>query len=473
MLWRMLLLGRDTDCARLGQTRCIRGVLTGTDALAWVTPETYIWGAGAFGRLGIGECMDCWGPRLIDIRRLFVSQLALGAFHSVALTTKGKIFAWGSGSATGLLKKGSRDSVTTPKEVSNRESASELEKVTQVVCGPFHTMCLLVTGGIYTFGSGSDARLGHQSFADVYSPQLIMMKKDWSWTPWLEAWKGDTFPDPMEWKKKRKKDDSDGDGTKKPHWSIKQLCCGDMHSAVVTEGGHVYIWGSSKSGQTSFEMDLWEPTLLHMSRPVKYLALGSNHCLAITTDLELWAWGKGGQGQLGTGRAKDTFTPTLVTLKNVKQCSCGEEHSACVTVDGELYTWGSAEGGRLGHGRNCTSGQQPSPRALSQDCFRDRFRSYNPGMDYPRPDFVECGASHTACITSEKTLFTWGNGWYGRLGHDSTINEYFPFQVALDVQAAKIACGSYHMAMISTNQDLYVWGRDCATCMQLFAYKAC
>ena len=45
--------------------------------------------------------------------------------------------------------------------------------------------------------------------------------------------------------------------------------------------------------------------------------------------------------------------PTLITGlagKQVVQIACGSTHSAAVTSEGELYTWGRGNYGRLGHG---------------------------------------------------------------------------------------------------------------------------
>ena len=46
--------------------------------------------------------------------------------------------------------------------------------------------------------------------------------------------------------------------------------------------------------------------------------------------------------------------PTLITGlagKHVVQIACGSTHSAAVTSEGELYTWGRGNYGRLGHGK--------------------------------------------------------------------------------------------------------------------------
>jgi len=42
---------------------------------------------------------------------------------------------------------------------------------------------------------------------------------------------------------------------------------------------------------------------------------------------------------------------------------------------------------------------------------------------------IACGSAHSACITSNGELYTWGLGEYGRLGHADNTTQLRPKQV--------------------------------------------
>ena len=42
-----------------------------------------------------------------------------------------------------------------------------------------------------------------------------------------------------------------------------------------------------------------------------------------------------------------------------------------------------------------------------------------------------CGSSHSACILDDGSLYTWGKGRYGRLGHNDFESQLKPKQVCV------------------------------------------
>ena len=87
--------------------------------------------------------------------------------------------------------------------------------------------------------------------------------------------------------------------------------------------------------------------------------------MALTADGRGYSWGEGGDGKLGHGNKLTYEKPKVIEGlygAHVRFIACGSSHSAAVTSNGELYTWGSGEYGRLGHGDNKT---QLKPKMVS------------------------------------------------------------------------------------------------------------
>lgn len=65
------------------------------------TGECYIWGSGAWGRLGLGEVEDRFSPTLVRgaLRGQHVVEVTAGKMHSAVVTLEGNIYTWGGGKA--------------------------------------------------------------------------------------------------------------------------------------------------------------------------------------------------------------------------------------------------------------------------------------------------------------------------------------------------------------------------------------
>ena len=83
-------------------------------------------------------------------------------------------------------------------------------------------------------------------------------------------------------------------------------------------------------------------------------ACGGDFTVAVTEDGELFACGKGGQGQLGLGAVLHQQQPAraggpeLFANQRIRLAAAGWYHLAVVAEDGAVYTCGNGANGQLG-----------------------------------------------------------------------------------------------------------------------------
>ena len=224
---------------------------------------------------------------------------------------------------------------------------------------------------------------------------------------------------------------------------IVQVVAGDSHSAAVTKDGDLYMWGKNDYGQlgvysnanSKIPIKVNNSSSTLPAKSVKYVALGSNHSVAITKDGSLYMWGYNTYGQLGDGTTTNKYVPVKV-MDNVASVSLGSSHSAAITKDGSLYMWGDNTYGQLGNG---TSSNKSKPAKIMDNVVS-----------------VSLGGNHSAAITKDSNLYMWGRNISGQLGDDTTDNKTRPHRVASNVQSVKL--GYNHTTVISKDGGLYTWG---------------
>ncbi|MCH5324200.1 MAG: hypothetical protein J1E39_03200 [Eubacterium sp.] len=86
----------------------------------------------------------------------------------------------------------------------------------------------------------------------------------------------------------------------------------------------------------------------------------------------------------------------------------------------------------------------------------------NPGEDIPeeiegvKVKQVSLGETHSAAITTDGSLYMWGDNYHGQLGNGTNEDSSVPIKIMDNV--AFVSLGYYHSAAITTDGSLYMWG---------------
>ena len=79
-----------------------------------------------------------------------------------------------------------------------------------------------------------------------------------------------------------------------------------------------------------------------------------------------------------------------------------------------------------------------------------------------KPIFISAGESNSATITETNQLYTWGNGVFGRLGHQDNERQTSPKLVEslIDKKIVYVSMGAFHTLCVDSEGDVYSFGQN-------------
>ncbi|KAK7103664.1 uncharacterized protein [Littorina saxatilis] len=330
---------------------------------------------------------------------------------------KPQLFTWGLGKS-GQLGTGKEQTEHTPQFIKLRNKASSTLK--QVSCGALFTAVIMQDGDVFATGCGKYGRLGtgneedHVTFVPVNLPE-----------------------------------------------KVTQISCGVWHAAAVTTSYGLLVWGhrkgcGTKSGQQSSSV-LTPPSLVISPEEHKVVgvACGNNFTLAWTDEGRVLSWGSGHHGVLGHGSTDDIPSPKVeAALKDEKivAASAGFFHSAFVTEDGKVFTCGKGSDGALGLGKNSLS-----------DALTPKLVSFSENTQIAS---VSCSVGehhgHTLALPTDGKVYSWGDGYKGKLGLDSQDSSYTPSLISPshfnNEQVTVVCAGGIHSTASTAEGSVFTWG---------------
>mmetsp|Transcript_46445 Transcript_46445/g.140670 ORF Transcript_46445/g.140670 Transcript_46445/m.140670 type:complete len:621 (-) Transcript_46445:1521-3383(-) len=260
----------------------------------------------------------------------------------------------------------------------------------------------------------------------------------------------------------------------------RHVFSGSNHAGLVMESGDCYMWGTGASGRLGLDVseenknpraDAPHPTLVKKleGKAVMQGSAGHSHTAVVCDGGDLFIWGSSGSGKLGLGefcKKKECYCslPTsLGTLgcRGVARVSCGASHSACVGLRGELFVWGCGDSGRLGLGRGKIKDHYIPQRVVSLP--DERFCD------------VSCGSVHTLALTviEEEMVGTVTSLRGGRMycaGPPNVLGAPFPYfrtyksLEECEVIIKQVSAGYQHQCAVTNEGELLCWGSNRMQC---------
>jgi alpha-tubulin suppressor-like RCC1 family protein len=418
------------------------------------TGDVYTWGSKSNGRLGDGSTS---GSSNTPVRVLSGTQgahtnleniatIAAGEDHALAATNDGAVYAWGAGDMGQLGHGSTPTSQSTPVRVlSGTQGAhTHLEDVIGLGAGDLHSIAVTNTGAVYTWGAGGAGQLGHGSAPTTQSTPVRVSAGELGGTDLGDALRVDG---------------------------------GDVWSIALNGTGTVVTWGIQGDGRlANGEMSGSQSTPVIALRgeqatvdflgDVVMVAAGHDHALMVSSDGAVYAWGLGTSGQLGDNLATSSTIPVRVKsgaqgpqryLEDIIAVSAGDTFSLALASDGSVYSWGSGSSGRLGDG---ASTQRNTPvKVVSGEQGAHQFLQDIVGLS--------AGNGHTLAVAQDGRVYAWGVGTSGRLGNGGTGQQTSPVRVHGGAQGgtflegiSQVEAGEASGFAIQANGDVYSWGSN-------------
>ena len=297
-------------------------------------------------------------------------------------------------------------------------------RIQQVAVSNTHIVVLTAEGLVFTWGEGKKGQLGHGE---------------------LEAWR--SKPQCVEALKGK---------------SITRVGAGDGFSVFSSDNGIVMTCGDGSFGALGHGdwNSCARPMLIEqlLSVDVVDVGCGSEHVVVVGGRGDIYSWGRGQSGRLGLNSEDDQCAPREVEMKTediyITNVECGKDGTIFISHEGELYACGSNESNKLG--LNDQSGWIFSGE-VKQTLVPTRLKSVKQKIIS-----VSMGPEHTACLTENGHVVTFGRNSDGQLGRGHTRGggNMLPGGVRnmADRVVGVVECGATFTVAATVDNVIHFWG---------------
>ncbi|XP_060064104.1 uncharacterized protein LOC132544517 isoform X2 [Ylistrum balloti] len=254
-----------------------------------------------------------------------------------------------------------------------------------------------------------------------------------------------------------------------------------LDSRKTLGSGRVVCWGCNEFGQNcnpakkdvAFKDGLLSSFSSDIGGQVKIAACGASHSLVVTDSNEIYAWGNGNSGQLGSLSTDSSCEPRRVDLMSVAQdtvvsdrlqviqnklaqrtsppevvdVACGGRHSMVVFNNGQVYSFGNNFYAQLGY------------NFREKNFKENQTRPYLVKSLIGKPvSAVACGDKHSIFRFQSGSIACVGCNATGQIGTGDREEALVPKILEMTSPITQVACGSNHSLAITDQGEVFIWG---------------
>ncbi|HEY1916293.1 MAG TPA: hypothetical protein VGH27_12035 [Streptosporangiaceae bacterium] len=235
---------------------------------------------------------------------------------------------------------------------------------------------------------------------------------------------------------------------------VAQIGTSNSAEYALLTNGTVYAWGDGGDGQLGdggIANSFTTPVQVQFPAGVTIASIATdvspyNTALAVDTTGHAWGWGYNRGGELCLGNTKEHLTPVELPFSDVTALAGAADH-ATYDAGGTVYSCGGNQYGELGDGTITSS---TTPVKVT-------------GLDDALVTTLVAAWGDTGALLSNGDYYDWGYNKGGQVGNGATANVRVPFQVPLPAavtvaaQGGSLADNGQSIVLLSTGA-LYAWG---------------
>jgi alpha-tubulin suppressor-like RCC1 family protein len=352
------------------------------------------WGCNSDGQLGIGAAGDyILRPQKIDTKKIKNKKIAAGGYHSLAIGTDEKLYAWGD-NAYGQCATGNTTDVLVPTKITTGNFSAR--RFDQIWAGGYSSYALILHSNdnrpYWVFGRNNLGQLGRSNTTDHLTPE--MMPYDITVNP------------------------------------VMQFSVGYSHAAFLGIDGKIRIFGGNTHGALGVGTNITHngtPTALNIAATFAKVACADDVTIALDNTGKLWSCGWYRYGTLGRGSAQSADLNALSLIPDQPDVFTNETFTDIISGGLTIYAkdnlnkwwwWGT--------------------KTFEENKYAEIDKNTYPVLFTDLPENLEIRRDsrdfHMATLDIGGNIWAWGKGGYGRVGNGTTETQFTPLQITQDVR---------------------------------------